>query len=80
MSKKRKTNVELVKHMMTFSRYGALSQIFIMDAIGKAARNVANAPIEEVRAAFEKSGAVAMFNPDAWHGVAKEIAERLDRA
>lgn len=69
---KQKTNVEVVVDLMEFSRYGALSQMFVMDALAKHARHVADAPPE----AFEsmKGG---FINPVAWQGVAREIAEKL---
>lgn len=72
---KHMTNKQLVGKMMDFSQYGALAQIFIMDAIGKQAKRIAETPIEEVRKAF---GENSMIHPDAWHGVAKEIMEKLN--
>lgn len=70
---KQKTNVGVVVDLMEFSKYGALAQMFVMDALSKHARQVADAPPE----AFEsmKGG---FFNPVAWQGVAREIAEKLE--
>jgi hypothetical protein len=72
-----KTNVQTVRDMMEVSDYGAMAQLFIMDAISKSARKVAAMSLEEVREAFGVSSAV---NPDAWHGVAREIARKLGEA
>ena len=69
----RPTNVEVITELMEFSRYGALAQMFIMDALSKQARAVANAPAE----AFEGEG-WEFVNGEAWQGVAREIADKLD--
>lgn len=71
---KPKSNEALVAHMMRFSEHGALAQMFIIDAISKAADRVVNAGLPEVRKQF---GENAMIHPDAWYGVAKEIKEKM---
>ncbi len=71
----RKTNVEFVRDLMEFSRYGALAQLFIIDAISKQAKAIAQMPLEEVRQAF---GENSFIHPDGWHGVAKEIHQKLE--
>jgi hypothetical protein len=68
------TNVEVITEIMEFSRYGALAQMFVMDALSKQARAVADAPPE----AFEGDG-WKLVNPQAWRGVAREIAGKLDK-
>lgn len=69
------TNTEFVRRMMEYSQYGALAQCFILDAIDKWANKIGNMPKEQ----FEKEwGQTAnMIHPDAWQGVAREIATKL---
>lgn len=69
----RKTNVEAVADLMQFSKYGALAQLFVVDALGKYARHIANAPPETF--ASMKGG---LISPDAWQAVAREIADKID--
>lgn len=68
--RKPKTNVETVKNLMEFSKYGPLAQLFVMDALVKQAERVAESTPEDYP---ENS----MVNPEAWIGVAKEILEKL---
>lgn len=77
MSKRKQplTNVQIVERLMTFSKFGAMSQLFIMDAIEKQAKKVANVSLEELKEAF---GENPFISPEAWHGVAKEIVQRLE--
>jgi hypothetical protein len=71
---RRQTNVEAITEIMEFSRYGAMAQMFIIDALNKQARAVADAPPE----AFEGEG-WEMVSGKAWQGVAREIADKLDK-
>lgn len=73
-AQKRMNNEDFVLDMMRWSSFGALAQIFIIDAIGKQAQRVAETPIEEVRKAF---GDGSFIHPDAWHGVATEIFTKM---
>lgn len=73
--RRRRTNEDLVSDLMRFSRFGLMSQLFIMDAIGKMAKTVAETPIEKVRRQF---GEGSMIHPDAWHGVATEIHNAIE--
>lgn len=75
MSKKPLTNEALVKKMMTFSPYGGMAQLFIMDAILKQAAQVRNVGLEGVKAAF---GEHSMISPEAWFGVACDIAKQIE--
>lgn len=68
------TNVEFVTEAMEFSKYGAVAQMFIMDALMKVAKHVAETPIEEVRRQF---GEDSFINPDAWHGAAVELNDKF---
>lgn len=73
MGNKRKTNIEAVVDLMEFSRYGPLAQLFVVDALSKHARHVADAPVEAF--AGMRDG---MINQEAWQGVAREIAQKMD--
>ncbi len=68
--KKNKTNIEKVKDMMQFSEYGALAQMFVMDALHKQAKIVAESKLED----YPEN---CFVNPESWIGVAKEIQEKL---
>ena len=74
LSNERKTNVEFLTEIMEFSRNGAMMQMFIMNALTKAADEVADMPIEELRKAF---GEVSFVNPDAWHATAVELKAEM---
>lgn len=69
----RKTNVEAVVDLMEFSRYGPLAQLFVVDALSKHAKRVAEAS-PEAFAGMDKG----LINQAAWQGVAREIAQKLD--
>jgi hypothetical protein len=71
----RKTNVQTVKAIMEFSEYGALAQAFVMNAIGQAAKETAEAPPE----AFANWNN-QLISPEAWQGVAREIHAKLTEA
>lgn len=72
MSRKIKTNVQIVNEIMNYSMYGALSQIFVMDALAKFSEAViASDPADYP--------ANSMISAEAWIGVAKEIKEKLER-
>ncbi len=77
----RKTNTQHLSHMMTFGLPGVsglLVQMFLVDAITRHAKLIAETPIEEVRKAF---GENPLVHPDAWHAAAvaihKEFQARL---
>ncbi len=78
MATKCKTNAELVSDLMNYSPVGVVSQLFIMDAIGKYANKVASMSLEELTALFEQNGAIALIEPLAWHRAAIDIKKRLD--
>lgn len=46
------TNLECPTEIMTFSRYGALAQAFVMDALSKHAERVATVPLETLQEQF----------------------------
>jgi hypothetical protein len=69
MTKRPMTNIEKVQHIMTYSRYGGLAQLFVMDALHKWTDIISKASPEEISNGF--------VNGDAWIGVAREIQETL---
>ena len=69
------TNLEVLTDIMTFSRYGALAQAFVMDALSKHAERIATAPPDTLEAQF---GNHAMVSARAWQGVAQEIHGKLE--
>lgn len=71
--KKQRTNIEKITEIMSFSNYGALAQLFVLDAVLRHSELIANTPIEEMRS-YMASG---LITPEAWHGVATEIAVKL---
>ena len=69
-TEQRMTNVEFVTEHMQFSRCGALSQIFIIDAIMKHADAVAKADAEKV--------GNPLISGHTWIACAQEIKTRMD--
>lgn len=71
-----KTNIQLVTYFMKYSRYGALSQIFVMDALDKLSKAVAKSKPEDY-------GKNSLVHPEAWIGVANEyrrlVKDRKER-
>lgn len=65
------TNVEFVKDLMEFSNYGALAQMFVMDALAKWSDRVSKADLAQF-------GSASIVSPEAWIGVAKEIKAKID--
>jgi hypothetical protein len=72
---KRKTNVQTVKAIMEFSNYGALAQVFVMEAVGQAAERVAKLKPEDL-----PDLAGGFISAEAWVGVAQEIQTKLKEA
>ena len=69
MAKRPMTNIEKVQHIMSYSRYGALAQLFVMDALHKWTGIISKASPQQVDNGF--------VNPEAWIGVAREIQSAL---
>ena len=67
---KPQTNVEFVTNMMEFSRFGALAQVFIIQAIDQYSKRVAEADPATIDGGF--------ISGQAWVGVAKEIQQKLE--
>lgn len=67
---KRKTNEQLLKQLMTQSRYGAVSQMFILQALLTFSRDV-------VARQDELEGNLIVHR-EAWIGVATEIKTAIE--
>ena len=69
-SKHIRTNEEFLGELMMFSPYGALCQVFIIEAIRNYAERVSNSPtpIEH---------GTGVFSEIAWHGVGVDILKKL---
>ncbi|WP_321884105.1 hypothetical protein [Burkholderia cepacia] len=65
------TNLECLTDIMTFSRYGALAQAFVMNALSQHAARVASTPLEQLQIH-------PMISARAWHGVAQEVHAKLE--
>ncbi|AOJ02230.1 hypothetical protein WS70_10665 [Burkholderia mayonis] len=62
------TNLECLTEIMTFSRYGALAQAFVMDALSKHAERIATAPLDKLQ---EQFGVHPLISAEAWQDVAR---------
>ena len=67
---KRTTNTKFIMDLMTSSKFGALVEVFVIDALSKQARDVANATLEQLEN--------PIISPEAWRGVAREIHEKIE--
>lgn len=72
--KEQLTNVQFVKKMMEYSDYGALAQLFIMDALAKQSKATAFAKLEDL------GPADGLVRRESWKGVAAEIYNKLREA
>lgn len=63
-------NVAFIKHMMEFSHYGAMKQVFIIEAIRFYAETILKTPVPD-----DKPD--EMFNPKVWHAVAFEVNNEI---
>src|SRR6202035_1100606 len=69
MAKRPMTNIEKVTHIMTYSNYGALAQMSVMEALHKWSGLISKASPEQVDNGF--------VDGEAWIGVAREIRKAL---
>lgn len=67
-TKKPKTNIELVTHLMDFSRQGGLMQAFIIEGLAK---------YSEMTLAAEPWPENSFINQDAWKACATEYLNAL---
>lgn len=73
---KRKTNEDLVVHLMNFSPYGALSQMFIIQAIQTQCSAVIKQEKELLKKDKENEHR-SFVNIESWIGTAKDIDKRM---
>jgi hypothetical protein len=66
----RLSNVEFVHDMMSFSKYGSLSQVFVVEALRYYCEQV-------LKTAEPEDDPKSMFSPLAWYKIAEEIQEKL---
>lgn len=64
-----KNNEDLVKNLMTFSPYGAMGQIFVVEAIRSYAEQLAKQPVP-------KDNPDSMISPVLWHAIATDVDAR----
>jgi hypothetical protein len=69
-------NISIVKKIMTYSRYGALSQAFVVEAIGRYADQCAKMTDDEVEKHDREQ---PLLSYKAWRGVAQEIKAVMDK-
>lgn len=67
--RKLESNRDLVDDLMTFSVYGGLAEVFIMEAIHDYAKRVAEAQSPSLNPLIVRH---------AWQGVAEDILKRMD--
>lgn len=74
------TNEEKVVKIMNFSKYGALSQVFVMQALEHFCDLVIEQESELIKEQekCETEGKISMINLKSWVGVAKEIKEKIN--
>jgi len=70
---KRKTNEQLVKSIMTYSRRGALIQIFVISAL----ESYSKMTIEAHKRGELHGGAFGFIDADAWADCGREVLEKL---
>ena len=75
MSRKINNNQELMVDLMEFSPYGVMSQMFIIEALSRYAKEVSEMTDEEV-AEYDKKR--PMISTEAWRGTARDIKKRMD--
>ncbi|RZA30712.1 MAG: hypothetical protein EOP02_00570 [Proteobacteria bacterium] len=66
----RRSNIEFVADLMTFSAHGALVQVFVLQALGQYAQRVAACEPQALE--------TALVSGQAWRGCALEVQRKLD--
>jgi hypothetical protein len=67
----RLTNLEFIEKLMSFSPYGAMVQVFVIEALRSySAEVVAKPPPKDDPGAF--------FSMEAWYGIAKDVKRQID--
>jgi hypothetical protein len=70
---RKQTNKQFVADLMDYSSVGALSQVFLLQALESYSAQVLAASNEQL------GGDRAFINPDAWKACARETLENLSR-
>ena len=71
------TNEELIIDLINFSPYGALSQVFIIDAIRKLCNHVIENE-QKLLIEDQQNNKTSFISIPAWIGTAKDIKARMD--
>lgn len=73
MSNKEKhlSNEEFVSHLMRFSQYGALTRVFVIEAIRYYSEQVSSTP-------EPKDDPRSPISPTVWHRIAVDIKKAMD--
>lgn len=66
---RRQTNVEFMVELMEYSAHGALIQAFVLEALERYARTVAECAPQELD--------TPLVSGQAWHGCAVEVRQKL---
>ncbi len=66
-----KSNIDLVTDLMTYSKHGLLSQIFVVAAIEYYAKHVIKLPLPTTES-------TNIINAEAWKAVAQDVQERMN--
>ena len=70
---KARSNVQMVRDLMEFSKYGPMAQFWVMDVLTREAKRQAEAGVPSWPAD-------SFVNAEAWHGTACEINRKLSDA
>ena len=77
-TKKRETNEQIIKRLMNFGPFGAMQQMFIIDAITKAAANFQKMTPEEM-AELGKKYQNSLVDMESWAKCGKYLGDELDK-
>ncbi len=74
------TNTELLTDIMEHSRYGAMSQLFVIDALSKHCQAIIDNKEAIIADHKEKeaNGQFQFINMEVWCAVAEEILSKID--
>jgi hypothetical protein len=72
---KHETNEAFIKRLMNYSPAGALGQIFIIDALAKQAKAVAEADPSQLAESWNNG----LIHPAAWQEAAKHIHQEMEK-
>lgn len=66
----RKTNEEFISELMCYSRFGALTQVFVIEAISYYAESIAKLPAPVSKPSD-------LIDPLVWHMIASDVRAQL---